>query len=261
MTPRLILCLCMLCSTALLQEARAEQILPNDRLLREARDAGRNNAWVRAYGLLQAYVQRDPPEMSSSSYRRSILTAMNAAYSNANIAAGAAAGFDGKGDSAGSSTGKGAKPKAFALPSKPKSPKSYRLRCQGGGRMNANYSVNGGRVEVRIHFGKAPKAANKAKPGAGRCARLDRPLKKADPVQILWRASSRAAHISYISFGAPDWSASRGLKPGKGKLASLVGDVRGGTLKKLIASVLKDKIFDVACYDNGRGSCVVTKVY
>jgi hypothetical protein len=113
-------------------EAAAQQIFTNDRLLAEARSAGRSNDWVEAFGYLMAYVQRDPGEMAVPEYRRRILDALSAARYNARVAVvstggGEAAGITGKGDSPGAGGGIARTYRRFDVPSPPNRPPAYRV--------------------------------------------------------------------------------------------------------------------------------------
>ena len=244
--------------------ANAQGILSNDQLLQGARAEGQNGHWVHAYGLLCAYVQRNAPELADPRFRNQIDDALKAALWNATNAGGgggggAAAGVSGKGDFMGGAAGDRPK-KPFGLPAGPRPPRSYRLRCEGGGGMSAHYRVSGETAMLSVSFAKSPTAARARYPGPGRCAWFDRPLRNNEPRSFEWSFQNQHG-ISKFAFGGGGWAAQRGLSASGSQIAVVAEGIRSRALRTLVSKIRKGGIFDVACYNNGKGRLVVTHVY
>jgi hypothetical protein len=255
-------------------EAAAQRILSSEGLLTEARNAGRSEDWVGAFGYLMAYVQRDPAEMAVPDYRRRILEALNAAGYNARAAraggrggAGvggkgdAPAGVSARGDSRQRGGGSAGNTMRFDIPVAPDHPRTYRMECRGGGDMTANYYPRGETVELEIYFSKARSAAEDRRPGPGECAWMDRPVGPGEPARLRWRFSRSEQGIERIMLGSNAGRAAGALPANRGdRVLGLVMEVDGGRLKALIEAIDRGRAFAVACYNDGAGSFVVTSM-
>lgn len=235
-------------------------VMSNDDLLNGARNAGRAGQWINAYAYLVAYIQRDPPELSDSAFLDEITGAVGAALFNAQAAnrtsggGGGTAGVIGKGDTFASDSGGD-----FSVPATPVTPRTYPLRCQGGGDMSLFYNQSGGIAEVSISFGRSPSPATERYPGAGRCAWLDRPVGANEFSRISWLLPSQSARIVNLETGGPDWASANGL-PASSRMVARLGSLSGSGLEELLRGVRNGRLFQVQCYNNRRGACRVTNL-
>jgi hypothetical protein len=254
----------LICSLALALfmtgAVKAQQIMSNDGLLSGAKSANQNRDWVTAYGLLMAYIQRDPPEMANAQYRDQTFRILDGLFRNArssSIAGGGEAGYEGKGDSAASG-----RPVPFDLPTTKGHPQAYRLECRGGGQMTANYYPSGETVALEIHFDKAQQAARAASPQPGECTWVDRPIGSSEPYWLKWSFARRSQGIDRITFGSNSGIPDIGLGPSSGEyVLGAIMEIDGNQLDRVIHAIHGGGRFAVECYNDGRGRFVVTQVY
>lgn len=235
--------------------ASQDRLLSNRELYEHAVRAEQGTRWADLYAYLMAYVQRGPPELSDGPHLTSVMNALQRARTLAlrpgqGNTSGDPAGLDARGDDVA----------IGVLPPLPPVPASSPLRCEGGGDMRLVYSERDGTAEVRIFFTRAPLPASESYPGSGRCAWIDRPLRRQEPARLSWQLPRSQTRVESLTIGSAQWSSAQGLPILKDQTAALLRGIYGSDLEHLVNAVRYGRMFQVRAYDDGRGALVVSEV-
>ncbi|MDQ2092338.1 hypothetical protein [Marimonas arenosa] len=242
-------------------QTMAQPVLSNDQLYSAARNAWNNRDYVRSYGYLEAYFQRNPSELQDAGFK----TAMQDWYQRAYEQAKAATTTASSGSPGGSGNiGSSQHGLTYNPPDKSRHPRSYRLRCTGGGQMAVHYAPGADVHSLSVRFSRSGRAAGNGWPEPGRCAWIDRPLQGDEPYVLLWQFDPHDRSVGRVTFGAHTGAPGVNIprNTGTGILARImyVTDQPAGTLSRLLNAMHYGRHFEVNCYNNRRGQLVVTDV-